>query len=145
MQSSCEYTRESTIPSIIDKQCQVVDDLLEFDSEQVGKHLSSPAGKTTLRGEWSHGKSVSSAYWDPRGRSIVSTCYDDKLRCKFAILDYTIQVAMLIRLSSPPVWDFKPSIFDKDAKFPSTRPFAQLNHDCQTVCACSDHIFDCPC
>lgn len=90
MQSSCEYTRESTIPSNIDKRCQVVDDLLEFDSEQVGKHLASPAGKTTLRGEWSHGKSVSAAYWDPRGRSIVSTCYDDKLRCKFPTLAYSI-------------------------------------------------------
>lgn len=40
---------------------------------------------------------------------------------------------MLTQATASLVWDFKPSVFDKDAKFPSTRPLAQLNHDCQTV------------
>lgn len=39
-------------------------------------------GKLCLRGHWDHGKAINSAYWDARGRGIVSTCYDDKIRCK---------------------------------------------------------------
>lgn len=54
---------------------------LEFDSETVTEFLDTKKGKGCLRGEWRHDKSVSSAYWDPRGRSIVSTSYDDTLRC----------------------------------------------------------------
>ncbi|KDQ11727.1 hypothetical protein BOTBODRAFT_114091, partial [Botryobasidium botryosum FD-172 SS1] len=33
-----------------------------------------------LRAEFEHGMSVTSAYWDPSGRRIVSTCYDNRLR-----------------------------------------------------------------
>ena len=33
----------------------------------------------------------------------------------------------------PQVWDIKPSLFDKDAPFPSSRPFSQIKHNCQTV------------
>ena len=54
----------------------------EFDSSTVSKYIESKKGKGTLRAEWRHDKSVSSAYWDPQGRQIVSTCYDDTLRCK---------------------------------------------------------------
>lgn len=53
---------------------------LEFDSEIVNKFRESKQGQGSLRGEWKHGKSVSSAYWDARGRSVVSTSYDDILR-----------------------------------------------------------------
>ncbi|KAG6898377.1 hypothetical protein C0992_009052 [Termitomyces sp. T32_za158] len=52
----------------------------EFGSETVNDWLNTDSGKGCLRAEWRHDKSVSSAYWDPRGRSIVSTSYDDKLR-----------------------------------------------------------------
>lgn len=55
---------------------------VEFDFSKVSKYIESKRGKSTLRGEWRHDKSVSAAYWDPRGRQIVSTCYDDALRCK---------------------------------------------------------------
>lgn len=59
----------------------------DIDSEAVTEFIDSKRGKACLRGEWRHDKSVSSAYWDPRGRSIVSTSYDDSLRCKFAASD----------------------------------------------------------
>lgn len=50
----------------------------EFDFETVQKKASG-----ALRGEHVHGKSVTSAFWDPRGRSIVSTSYDDTLRSEY--------------------------------------------------------------
>lgn len=50
------------------------------DKEAVDKLLETKRGQTTMRARWLHGKSVSSAYWDPRGRSIVSTSYDDTIR-----------------------------------------------------------------
>ena len=51
-----------------------------YENEMVEKHIESSKGKDATVAVWQHGKSVSSAYWDPRGRSIVSTSYDDKLR-----------------------------------------------------------------
>ena len=55
-------------------------DSLDFDLEKITEFGKTKAGKAVQRGEFQHGKSVSSAYWDPRGRSIVSTSYDDTLR-----------------------------------------------------------------
>ena len=52
----------------------------EVDSETIDKLLATKKGQSTVRAGWSHGKSVSAAYWDPRGRSIVSTSYDDTIR-----------------------------------------------------------------
>ncbi|KAL4253869.1 WD repeat-containing DNA damage-binding protein [Abortiporus biennis] len=83
---------------------------MDFDSEVIEGFISSKQGKTCLRGNWQHGKSVSSAYWDPRGRGIVSTCYDDSIR----------------------LWDVKPQFLKKDAPFPTFRPITQIKHDCQT-------------
>lgn len=54
----------------------------EYDVAMVAKHTESKSGTGTLRAEWRHQKSVSSAYWDPRGRSVVSTSYDDTIRRK---------------------------------------------------------------
>ncbi|EJF66005.1 WD40 repeat-like protein [Dichomitus squalens] len=82
----------------------------EVDAEAIDKLMATKRGQSTVRARWAHGKSVSSAYWDPRGRSIVSTSYDDTIR----------------------LWDVKPSLFDKDAPFPSSRPFSQIKHNCQT-------------
>ena len=56
------------------------DDVQEADFNVVGRFLASKRGATTLRGEHSSQKSTSSAYWDPSGRRIVSTSYDDTLR-----------------------------------------------------------------
>ncbi|EPT06091.1 hypothetical protein FOMPIDRAFT_1026938 [Fomitopsis schrenkii] len=82
----------------------------DFDQDLVNDYLESPKGKGCLRAEWRHGKSVSAAYWDPRGRSIVSTSYDDLLR----------------------IWDFKASVLKSSSAFPSSRPSHQAKHSCQT-------------
>jgi hypothetical protein len=58
------------------------DGVLQLELEDVEKLDKSKGAAATLRAEWRHDKSVTSAYWDPRGRSIVSTSYDDTLRCK---------------------------------------------------------------
>ena len=54
--------------------------VLELELEDVEKLDKTKGGTTTLRTEHRHEKSVTAAYWDPRGRSIVSTSYDDALR-----------------------------------------------------------------
>ncbi|KAI0928619.1 hypothetical protein AcV5_006135 [Taiwanofungus camphoratus] len=81
-----------------------------FDDDAVQDYLSSKAGKGCLRAEWRHNKCVSSAYWDPRGRSIVSTSYDDTLR----------------------LWDIDGAAMNRNSVFPSSRPFGQIKHNCQT-------------
>ncbi|GLB34907.1 putative WD40 repeats [Lyophyllum shimeji] len=83
---------------------------LEFSTETVSNFLETGAGKACLRAEWRHDNAVSSAYWDPRGRSIVSTSYDNKLR----------------------LWDITSDKFGSSAPFPSSRPFSFVNHNCQT-------------
>ncbi|KAJ6596949.1 WD40-repeat-containing domain protein [Mycena vulgaris] len=82
----------------------------EVDSDAVSDFVNSKRGKGCLRGEWRHDKSVSSAYWDPRGRGIVSTSYDDTLR----------------------LWDIEPAKLENSAPFPSSRPFNRIRHNCQT-------------
>lgn len=73
---------------------------LEFTTETVEKFGSSKKGTGLMRGEWTHGKSVSAAYWDPRGRSIVSTSYDDTLRRKLSLIDYVpnSEIALMISM-----------------------------------------------
>ena len=66
--------------------------VLNFDSSIVQEYCASKAGKGTFRGEWKHDKSVSSAYWDPRGRQIVSTSYDDTLRCALVCFYRTTEI-----------------------------------------------------
>lgn len=58
---------------------------MEVDSEAVAGFVDSKQGNGTLMAEWAHQKSVSSAYWDPSGRRIVSTSYDDTIRCEYFI------------------------------------------------------------
>jgi len=55
---------------------------LDFEVDIVNEYASGASGKGLFRAESLHYKSVSSAYWDPRGRQIVSTSYDDTLRRK---------------------------------------------------------------
>lgn len=52
----------------------------ESDYSTVTSYLASPRGKGLMRAKWQHGKSCSSAYWDPWGRRILTTSYDDHLR-----------------------------------------------------------------
>ncbi|VDB83034.1 unnamed protein product [Peniophora sp. CBMAI 1063] len=85
-------------------------DSLDFDAEKVAEFSKSKPGKAMQRGEFEHGKSVSSAYWDPRGRSIVSTSYDDTLR----------------------LWEVNPSMMAKDVPFKDFKPLSRIKHNCQT-------------
>ncbi|KAF9464748.1 WD40 repeat-like protein [Collybia nuda] len=82
----------------------------EFDSTTVTAYLQAKPGKSCLRAEWRHDKSVSSAYWDPRGRGIVSTSYDDTLR----------------------LWDIDSTRLGSSSPFASSRPFSRFHHNCQT-------------
>ncbi|KAJ3989377.1 WD40-repeat-containing domain protein [Lentinula detonsa] len=82
----------------------------EFDSEIVSRFRDSKEGAGCLRGEWRHDRSVSSAYWDPRGRGIVSTSYDDAIR----------------------IWDIHSPAFESPKPFPSARPLCRISHNCQT-------------
>jgi hypothetical protein len=47
---------------------------------RIFQHRSSAKGKGLLRASYQHGKSCSAAYWDPWGRRVLTTSYDDKLR-----------------------------------------------------------------
>jgi hypothetical protein len=62
------------------KRLSEVVEPLNFDYEEVTKFLSTKDGKSAFRGEWRHERAVGSAYWDPHGKRIVSTSYDDQLR-----------------------------------------------------------------
>ncbi|OCH95046.1 WD40 repeat-like protein [Obba rivulosa] len=86
------------------------DQPFEFENSVVEEYIASPKGKAVMRAEWKHNKSVSSAYWDARGRSVVSTSYDDNIR----------------------LWEFNSSVLGRDSVFPSSRPFKQIRHNCQT-------------
>lgn len=103
---------------------------LEFDSETVQKYLDSKAGQGTFRGEWTHGKSVSSAYWDPRGRSVVSTSYDDQLRCEAHCFSFT---PCFVEDDGWTVWDLDTAKFNKSSTAVIPKPFSSIKHDCQTV------------
>ncbi|KAI0035101.1 WD40 repeat-like protein [Vararia minispora EC-137] len=88
----------------------VLENSLDFNLDRVNEYCQSKAGKACQRGEFEHGKSVSSAYWDPRGRTIVSTSYDDAIR----------------------LWDIGPASLAKDTPFPKFKPFSRMKHNCQT-------------
>lgn len=53
--------------------------------------------KALMRAEWRHGQSASSAYWDPHGRRIVSTSYDNSIK---RTSGYTIRTRCLLILPS---------------------------------------------
>lgn len=48
--------------------------------ERTLSYRQEAKGKGLLRASFEHGKSCSAAYWDPSGRRILTTSYDDKLR-----------------------------------------------------------------
>ena len=94
----------------------------------------SESGRALMRGEWKHDKAVGSVYWDARGRSLVSTSYDDKLRGEWASLLYDdAERVITYTLTQPSVWDFKSSVFKTEGQFPSMRPLRVIPHNCQTV------------
>jgi hypothetical protein len=106
----------------------------EFDAAVVSEFLETKKGKSCLRAEWRHDKSVSSAYWDPRGRAIVSTSYDDNLRCELFCPSHSSYSSRCL------VWDIESSKFESSSPFPSSRPFSRLHHNCQTVRVFDVHV-----
>lgn len=58
----------------------------EINADIIEEFGETKKGKCTLRGEWKHGKSATAGYWDPHGRRIVSTSYDDTIRSTFVSL-----------------------------------------------------------
>lgn len=102
---------------------------LEINADEIAEFGKAKKGKGMLRGEWKHGKSVTAGYWDPHGRRIVSTSYDDTIRST-SILSFPYSRRLRhIRT----VWDIKPEFMTKDAEFPTSRPAHQFHHNCQTV------------
>ncbi|KIJ44039.1 hypothetical protein M422DRAFT_168883, partial [Sphaerobolus stellatus SS14] len=82
----------------------------EFDLDEMKTYAETDRGRGILQADWSHQKSVSSAYWDPSGKKIVSTSYDDTLR----------------------IWNVNWDKLTADKKVKSFKPFARLHHSCQT-------------
>ncbi|WWC71881.1 uncharacterized protein I206_105840 [Kwoniella pini CBS 10737] len=84
----------------------------ETEYEEVAKYMTSKKGAGLLRGSWQHGKSCSSAYWDPWGRRVLTTSYDDRLR----------------------VWNLNPSSLLLPQPLPPSHftPSKQIQHNCQT-------------
>ncbi|TRM56227.1 WD40-repeat-containing domain protein [Schizophyllum amplum] len=106
-----QLTMESGLLGDADEDLDISEDIASaWGYETVNEFAESKTGRGTMRGEWKHDKAAGSVYWDARGRSLVSTSYDDKLR----------------------VWDFKSSAFSGNAQFPSMRPLRVISHNCQT-------------
>lgn len=80
--------------------------------DKVQRVMESTKGKGLLRASWKHGKSCSAAYWDPWGRRVLTTSYDDKLR----------------------VWSLNPQslLLDQPLSPSSFQPTRSIPHNCQT-------------
>lgn len=81
--------------SDIDRSSALVEPY-EVDYDEVTEWMKDKKdGKpSTLRGSWTHGFSVSSAYWDPSGTRILSTCYDDHLRGELRGANIKVELLM---------------------------------------------------
>lgn len=51
--------------------------------DRMEAYMATPKGKGLQRAAFAHGKSCSAAYWDPWGRRVLTTSYDDKLRSEY--------------------------------------------------------------
>lgn len=106
----------------------------EVDSGAIEKLVATKRGESTVRARWAHGKSVSSAYWDPRGRSIVSTSYDDTIRC-----GYSIDVLSSSPCSLPPSMGHQAFVVRQGCAVPiitTVRPNQAQLPDCQSSRCC---------
>ncbi|ODN81496.1 hypothetical protein L202_01918 [Cryptococcus amylolentus CBS 6039] len=82
------------------------------DYDAVSTFMGTKPGKGLMRGKWQHGKSCSSAYWDPWGRRLLTTSYDDTLR----------------------IFNLSPSTLSSPTPIPSSllKPTKSIRHNCQT-------------
>ena len=101
---------------------------LDFYGETVAEFIGSEKGKSCLRGEFLHNKSATAAYWDPRGRQIVSTSYDDTLRCKYCGRFCSLMLMAFFCT----VWSLDAASLDQDKSFKSFEPISKIRHNCQT-------------
>lgn len=101
-------------------------------SEKVNNYLSSTKGKGLHRASYQHGKSCSAAYWDPWGRRILTTSYDDKLRSRSTLQSHEAHPIQCTDIRS--VWSLNPDQFAQDAPLSPTdfKPSKQIPHNCQT-------------
>ena len=104
----------------------------ETDHDTIQSFLETKKGKGLLRGQYPHDKSVSAAYWDPAGRRVLSTSYDDHLRSKFCCR-YGRCDGRFDSVRALLVWDIHPSRLGGDSPLKAFEPAHRLNHDCQTV------------
>lgn len=104
--------------------------IVEYSHDVVTKFDDSEEGVGLLRGDYAHDKSCSSAYWDPRGRQVVSTSYDNNIRCMWHSFWKPLPAADLFHSI---VWNLDGPTLDSSDPFESFRPFSRLRHDCQTV------------
>ncbi|KAL7418571.1 hypothetical protein Q5752_007029 [Cryptotrichosporon argae] len=81
-------------------------------NEAIAAHMAGSKGKGLMRAAYQHGKSCSAAYWDPWGRRILTTSYDDKLR----------------------VWTLNPQSLMLDSPLAAShfQPSRVVPHNCQT-------------
>lgn len=94
--------------------------------EQVDKYQSSAKGKGLLRASYQHRKSCSAAYWDPWGRRILTTSYDDNLRSERSPIFHLLPLTA--------VWTLNPQSLMLDSPLSPThfQPSKNYPHNCQT-------------
>ncbi len=99
--------------------------------EKVGQHLNSAKGKGLLRASFQHGKSCSAAYWDPWGRRVLSTSYDDRLRGELPLRPDQIDPSLTMSIA---VWTLNPQSMLLDAPLAPShfQPSRTYPHNCQT-------------
>lgn len=103
-------------------------------SDDVVEFADSKKGKGVLRGMYKHGKSCSSAYWDPWGGRVLTTSYDDNLRGAATLPGLCPLCKLTIRTAGL-VWDITKSAFDQQRPLKDTEfgdPTIAIPHDCQT-------------
>ncbi|KAJ2935376.1 hypothetical protein H1R20_g1717, partial [Candolleomyces eurysporus] len=83
---------------------------IDFHAETLTEYMESEKGRGSMRAEYQHNKSATAAFWDPRGRQILSTSYDDRLR----------------------LWNLDAASLESGTPFKSFQPFSQVKHNCQT-------------
>lgn len=117
--------REDGAAPYVDTHCES-----SIPYERVQSYMDSKSGKGLLRGSFQHGKSCSAAYWDPFGRRILTTSYDDKLRGESASLLLSPDVP----LTDGAVFSVNPQQLMFDTPLPAAqfRPAKQIAHNCQT-------------
>ncbi|KAI0810927.1 WD40-repeat-containing domain protein [Irpex lacteus] len=103
-------TLSKTRPDPVEIPFDEIEEVVQAQTSNVKGGKGGKGMKGLMRGEWRHGQSASSAYWDPHGRRVVSTSYDNSIK----------------------LWDIPPSFLQNPGPFPTFRPATTVTHNCQT-------------